>query len=464
MLQSFFLIGKTGEVLIEKHWRDVTPRSVCDYFWDEVNKYESRDEMPPVVNTTKYYLVSIYREDMFFLGTTTVETNPLGVIEFLHRMFDTFENYFGEVCESNIKDNFSTVYQLLEEMMDFGYALTTEPNALKLMIKPPSVLARVANALGRGTSQVSDELAEGTISNMPWRMTNVVHTQNEIYLDIIEEVDSILSVNGIIVSSEATGVIMGNSKLSGVPDLALHFNDPGIIDDCSFHPCVRYTRYERDSIVSFVPPDGAFELMKYRITNDALKGHIIAPCYCQPNVMYDYEGKKGDIDLICGLRSTSSLLFPSKGGSGAGGGVEVVEEVVVEIPFSRTVRTTNLEVDTGTVLYDESTKIATWKIGRLTSEKQPRLKGTMILQHVPPNTAKHASKTVTRPGSSSNSNHKGNSDEIVDSPPIRMHWKVPMASLSGLSVSSLQLFNEDYKPYKGVRTIAKSGKFQIRTI
>ena len=79
---------------------------MCDYFWDEVNKYESRDEMPPVVHTTKYYLLSIYREDLFFLGTTTVETNPLGVIEFLHRMFDTFENYFGEVCESNIKDNF----------------------------------------------------------------------------------------------------------------------------------------------------------------------------------------------------------------------------------------------------------------------------------------------------------------------------------------------------------------------
>ena len=41
MLQSFFLISKNGEVLIEKHWRDVTPRSVCDYFWDEVNKYET---------------------------------------------------------------------------------------------------------------------------------------------------------------------------------------------------------------------------------------------------------------------------------------------------------------------------------------------------------------------------------------------------------------------------------------
>ena len=41
------------------------------------------------------------------------------------------------------------MYQLLEEMMDFGYALTTEPNALKLMIKPPSVLGKSSKCLGQ---------------------------------------------------------------------------------------------------------------------------------------------------------------------------------------------------------------------------------------------------------------------------------------------------------------------------
>ena len=134
----------------------------------------------------------------------------------------------------------------------------------------------------------------------------------------MEEVDSILSVNGIIVSSEVTGEILGNSKLSGVPDLALHFSDPGVIDDCSFHPCVRYSRFERDNVVSFVPPDGEFELMKYRISQNTQRGHTIAPCYCQPSVHYNYDEKKGDINLVCGIRSTSSLLFPSKTGTGGG--------------------------------------------------------------------------------------------------------------------------------------------------
>lgn len=31
---------------------------------------------------------------------------------------------------------------------------------------------------------------------MPWRKTGVKYSQNEVYLDIVEEVDAILGVNG----------------------------------------------------------------------------------------------------------------------------------------------------------------------------------------------------------------------------------------------------------------------------
>jgi AP-3 complex subunit mu len=217
--------------------------------------------MPPVVATSKYYLISIYRDDIFLLVTSLGETQPLLAIEFLHLVFDILEEYFGTVEETTIKENFATVYQLLEEMMDYGYPLTTEPNALKAMIKPSSVISRIA-AAATGSSNVSDVLPDGTISNMPWRKTGVKYAQNEIYVDIIEEIDAIVDKNGQIISSEVSGVIACNSRLSGVPDLLLNFSNPGLIDDCSFHPCVRYSRFERDKVVSFVPPDGQFELMK----------------------------------------------------------------------------------------------------------------------------------------------------------------------------------------------------------
>ena len=89
---------------------------------------------------------------------------------------------------------------------------------------------------------------------MPWRKAGVTHPNNEIYIDIVEEIDAILSVNGAVISSDVSGSIQAQSNLSGVPDLLLTFNDPTLIDSCSFHPCVRYTRFEKDRVVSFVPP------------------------------------------------------------------------------------------------------------------------------------------------------------------------------------------------------------------
>jgi hypothetical protein len=40
--------------------------------------------------------------------------------------------------------------------------------------------------------------------------------------------------------------------------------------DIKFHQCVRLTRFESDRTISFIPPDGEFELMSYRL-NTSLK-------------------------------------------------------------------------------------------------------------------------------------------------------------------------------------------------
>ena len=118
MIHSFFFISSNGDVLIEKHWRGISPRSLCEYFWEEVNKYDSKEDMPPVIVTSKYYLISALREGNYLLATTTGETPPLVAIEFLHRVFDIFAEYFGDVEETTIKENFATCYQLLEEMVN----------------------------------------------------------------------------------------------------------------------------------------------------------------------------------------------------------------------------------------------------------------------------------------------------------------------------------------------------------
>ena len=125
-----------------------------------------------VLVTAKYYLIHVQRYGMYFIANVQHEVcdqiqrhfphclidadaalfqvTPLLVTEFLHRVVDVFRDYFNEVfifflavllvridstpqvSEESIKENFITVYQLMDEMMDNGIPMTTEPNVLKV--------------------------------------------------------------------------------------------------------------------------------------------------------------------------------------------------------------------------------------------------------------------------------------------------------------------------------------------
>lgn len=45
-----------------------------------------------------------------------------------------FTEYFKEVEEESIRDNFVIVYELLDEFMDFGYPQTTDPKVLQELV------------------------------------------------------------------------------------------------------------------------------------------------------------------------------------------------------------------------------------------------------------------------------------------------------------------------------------------
>lgn len=181
----------------------------------------------------------------YMCGLACHQVSPLVVVELLHRIVDVFETYFTKVTEQTMQANFATVYQvreggqedvaphsrhspppppfacgclqLLEEMVDNGYPLITEPNTLMTMIKPPSVGARMKAVItvraqqsaarapappshshiatepplqGRSTS-VSDRMAAGAMSVIPWRAEAAMHKKNEIFFDVVEEVDCI---------------------------------------------------------------------------------------------------------------------------------------------------------------------------------------------------------------------------------------------------------------------------------
>jgi hypothetical protein len=86
--------------------------------------------------------------------------NAMVIMNFLYRIVEVFEDYFNELVEESIRDNFVITYELLDEMMDFGYPQSTEPKVLKEYIcveerhkfvaKPPVAVTNAVSWRGEG--------------------------------------------------------------------------------------------------------------------------------------------------------------------------------------------------------------------------------------------------------------------------------------------------------------------------
>ena len=51
---------------------------------------------------------------------TKQNANATMVFEFLLKVVEIFQNYFGKITEENVKNNFVLIYELLDEIVDFG--------------------------------------------------------------------------------------------------------------------------------------------------------------------------------------------------------------------------------------------------------------------------------------------------------------------------------------------------------
>ncbi|KAF9620892.1 hypothetical protein IFM89_015289 [Coptis chinensis] len=190
MLQCIFLVSDSGEVMLEKQLTGHrVDRSICSWFWDQ----SISSKLPPVIASPTHYLFQIGREGITFLACTQVEMAPLMALEFLSRVADVLSEYLGGLNEDLIKDNFIIVYELLDEMIDNGFPLTTEPNILREMIAPPNIVSKVLSVVTGNGSNVSNTLPGATASSIPWRTMDLKHAKNEVYVDLVEEMDAIIS-------------------------------------------------------------------------------------------------------------------------------------------------------------------------------------------------------------------------------------------------------------------------------
>lgn len=416
MLQCIFLISDSGEVMLEKQLTGHrVDRSICAWFWEQVLVQGDSIKLPPIIASPTHYLFQIARDGITFLACTQVEMPPLMAIEFLCRAADVLSDYLGGLNEDVIKDNFIIVYELLDEMIDNGFPLTTEPNILREMITPPNLVSKVLSVVTGNSSNMSNTLPGATASCVPWRTTEPKHSGNEVFVDLVEELDAIINRDGALVKCEVYGVVQVNSHLPGLPDLTLSFSNPSILNDVRFHPCVRFRPWESQQVMSFVPPDGEFKLMSYRVKK--LKN---VPIYVKPQLSSDSGTCR--ISVMVGIKNDP--------------GGKTIDNVTLQFQLPPAVLSADLTSNHGTVniLAD---KTCSWSIGRIPKDKAPSMSGTLMLE--------------------------AGMERLQFFPTFQVGFRIMGIALSGLKIDKLDFRNLPKQPYKGFRALTRAGQFDVRS-
>ncbi|KAF2858166.1 clathrin adaptor, mu subunit [Piedraia hortae CBS 480.64] len=432
MLSGVLLFNQKGELLIMRAFRqDMRPRLAEVFRIQVIANAQIRSPILTLGSTTFSHIRS---DNLYVVGVSKGNVNSALVFEFLYRFVTLAKSYFGRFDEEAVKNNFVLVYELLDEVVDFGYPQNTETETLKMYITTEGVKSeRALEDSSRITMQ-----ATGALS---WRRDNIKYRKNEAFVDVIEDVNLLVSASGMVLRADVNGTIEMRAYLSGTPECKFGLNDrltigDGSLDapaggkrassaatgsvtleDVSLHQCVRLSTFTNDRTISFIPPDGSFQLMTYRATENVnlpFKVHAIVNEFGKTKVEYS----------IAIRANYGPKLFATN--------------VVVRIPTPLNTANTTHRTSQGKAKYEPAENAIIWRIARFTGQSEFVLSAEAEL--------------------SAMTNHKAWSR-----PPLSMQFTLLMFTSSGLVVRYLKVFEKsNYSSVKWVRYMTRAGNYEIR--
>ena len=218
-ISQFFILSPRGDVIISKDYRGDSPAGLHETFFRKV-KFWDRGDAPPVFQVDGITCIYIRRNSLLIACTTKYNLSPSETLELLGRLAKIFKDYCGVLTEESIRKNFILIYELLDEMIDFGYPQITSTETLKncvhnepIVVAPTSITSNLINTMNR------DKTKSSTEANKPLAIgaaRNSKSQKNEIYVDIIEKLTLLINSNGIVANCSIDGSIMMKSFLSGM--------------------------------------------------------------------------------------------------------------------------------------------------------------------------------------------------------------------------------------------------------
>jgi hypothetical protein len=149
-----------------------------------------------VLRVDDWCFADLERAAMYFVTATLTNSNVTLLLTFLSAFATVLEDYLDPLSSDVIVDHFYLVYELLDEVMDYGYPQTLDSGELREYIlrdKPRDPSAQPASVPVAATCVVS------------WRTEGVDDSSNEVFVDVVEKVAMVVAKSAAAMHSEIVG-------------------------------------------------------------------------------------------------------------------------------------------------------------------------------------------------------------------------------------------------------------------
>lgn len=348
-------------------------------------------------------------------------------------------------------------------MMDFGYPQLTETKILKEYITQQGFkLEKSSKTQLSASDQVASKASQAGTSVVSWRPEGIKYRKNEVFLDVVESINLTVNSQGQIVKNEVMGSVKIRCYLSGMPELKLGLNDKILFDvrgttnsaasssagggevttsshsasqsnaksveleHVKFHQCVKLAKFEQDRTISFIPPDGDFELLSYRVTASESSSDL------KPLFWIDCK-------IIKFTQSTLEYHVTAKSQYKRRTAANCV---TICVPVPKDADTPRLKASIGSAIYAPEIDSITWNVGFFPGGKEFSLKIKVGLPSVTTTSQVEAS-TLSRP--------------------ISVSYEIPYYTMSGIQVRYLKIIEKSgYPALPWVRYITQQGTYEFR--
>jgi len=423
-ISALFILDAKGKIIISRDYRGDVRVNCVDRFVQRLIDVEEEANLKPVFEEDGINYIYVQHNNLYLLSVTRRNADATMILLYLYNLIKILEEYFHVLEEESIRDNFVITYELLDETMDFGYPQTTQTQLLKQFITSQ------AHSLNKAQVVLPDNLT----SKVYWRPPGITHPKNEVFLDVIEKVNLLVGSNGSVLNSEIIGQVQVKCMLSGMPELRLGLNDrvqfggtsrvstnKAIeLEDVKFHHCVSLSKFQTDGTISFIPPDGDFELLSYRLTTN------IKPLFWIEAIVDSHAHSR--IEYLIKVRSQYKPR-------------SVANNVKIIIPVPADADSPKFRASIGDVTYAPEKNAIVWSIRQFAGAKEYLMRAHFGLPSI-----------TTEEDSSAR-------------PPISVEFEIPYFTVSGIQVRYLKILERvlRYTALPWVRYITQNGSYQIRT-